>query len=105
MELYGLEETEEEDVLLTPWSAVHFLSGMAAKDLGIPFWWFEGLHALYETKDQMTVPKTNSFINSVGDQITGTLGHLAGSRTKNHIYVWMYAAGYALAVFGGDRFG
>ena len=95
MKIFGSKETEEEDVLLTPWSAIHLLSGMAAKDLGIGIWTFEGLHMLYEIKDYNT--ETNSLINSFGDQITATLGHFAASRTQGYLWVWLYVGSWATA--------
>ena len=106
MKLVAWEETEGNSVLFTPWSLIHVLSGMAAKDLGIPFWWFEGLHALYEIKDQTQIPKTNSLLNSIGDQLSGTAGHLLSYETKHKTFVWLYVIAWSGMVFvGGDTVG
>ena len=98
-------ETEEEAVLFTPWSLVHVFSGAAAKDLGIPMMWFELLHGGYELKDQLTEPKENTLINSVGDQIAGTLGYLLSHKTKNKLFVWSYVLSWGAAVALGETIG
>ena len=97
-------ETEEEGAFLTPWSLVHALSGAAAKDIGIPLLWFELLHGGYELKDQLQEPKENSLINSVGDQVAGTIGY-ALSKTKNNLFVWSYIVTWGVAVALGDSIG
>ena len=79
---------------------------MAAGDLGIPFWWFEGLHFLYEIKDVTRVPKTNSLLNSVGDQLSGTVGHLLSYKTHHKTFVWLYIIAWSGMVFvAGDTVG
>ena len=76
----AVSETEEIDAFLTPWSIVHVASGGFARKLGINFWLWQVMHAGYEMKDFMitkhggTGTQYNSFLNSVGDQISATLG-------------------------------
>ena len=102
MRLFGWKEAEDQSIMWTPWSLIHVLSGMAAKDLNIGFWWFEGLHGLYELKDQTSKPKTNSLANSIGDQLAGTAGHLVAYPTKDRLFVWMYAIAWSGMVFLGE---
>ena len=103
--MYFFRWAEEDNIeaLFTPWSAVHVLSGMAAKDLGIPFWWFEGLHFMYEAKDYKE--EIGSLTNSIGDQISGTVGHYLGYKTTNKTFVWLYVLGWGGAVFLGNSIG
>jgi hypothetical protein len=106
MKFLAWKEAQGEDVVFTPWSIVHVASGAAAKDLGIPFWWFEGLHALYEIKDQTSNDDIkNSLANSVGDQISGTVGHLIGKNTKSNTFVWLFVVVWCGAIFIGDDYG
>jgi hypothetical protein len=106
MKLLGWKEDETTDVVFTPWSIVHIASGAAAKDIGLPFWWFEGLHLLYEVKDQTATDEyQNSFVNSVGDQVSGTLGHLIAKKTHSHAYVWLFLALWGGAVVIGNDYG
>ena len=100
------KETETGDVVFTPLSLVHVASGAAAKDLGIPFWWFEGLHFMYELKDQTIQDEyNNSLANSVGDQLSGTLGHLLGKNTQSNTFVWLFAAVWGGAILLGENYG
>ena len=106
MKLIAWKEEEGTDVIFTPWSLVHVASGAAAKDLGIPFWWFEGLHLLYEVRDQTADDDyNNSLINSVGDQISGSIGHLVGKKTHSHAFVWLFVAMWGGAILIGNDYG
>jgi hypothetical protein len=106
-QIIGITETEETDVIFTPWSFVHFLSGGAAKELGIPFWQWEIIHALYETKDiffDHNGDVMNSFANSLGDQLIATVGHLVSKNTKM-TWTLSYIATWTLLIALGDRVG
>ena len=109
VQLFANKETADEPALLSPWSLPHFLVGMAAKERGIPFWWFELGHLLYELKDQAenySGENQNTLLNSVGDQAVATLGHVVGT-TNRRSYVWttMYVLSWVGAVALGDRIG
>ena len=109
VQLFAIKEEEDEPALLSPWSLPHFLVGMAAKERGVPFWWFELAHLLYELKDQAenyTGKIRNSFINSVGDQAVASLGHVVATRDRNS-YVWtmLYVASWLGAIGLGDEIG
>ena len=108
-QLYSNKETDDEPALLSPWSVPHFLVGMAAKERGIPFWWFELGHLLYELKDQAenyTGKNHNTLLNSVGDQAVATLGHVVATRNRNS-YLWttLYVVSWVGAIALGDRIG
>ena len=108
-QLYSNKETDDEPALLSPWSFPHLLVGMAAKERGIPFWWFELGHLLYELKDQAenyTGKNHNTLVNSFGDQAVATLGHVVGVRNRNS-YLWttLYVVSWVGAIALGDRIG
>ena len=105
LRLWQIKETENAHALLTPWAIPHFMVGLAAKERGIPFWWFELGHALYEAKDQFVNGRgenMNSLWNSIGDQGIATLGHLVAS-TNPTGYKWTVL--YVGAIVLGDRIG
>lgn len=110
--LLGLTETKTEDVVLTPWSAVHFAVGGTAAQLEIGFWWFQLFHALYETKDYILTYKTNddseyhnSFINSLGDHIVATIGYEIGRRHKRFHWKTSTIVLYGAMVLSNKEFG
>ena len=105
--LIDTHETQGTDVLFTPWSIVHGLVGACAKKYGIRFWWWQGLHALYEVKDQFrTIEERNSILNSAGDQASTTAGYLlvpAWLKPEDVLLATAIAlAGFSLA---GDKLG
>ena len=109
---FGLLEDPDKDVVLavTPWSMIHFLSGSAAKQIGIPFKWFWLAHLGYEIKDQInseTGEIYNSFVNSVGDQMMGTLGHiLTPEKSKGgRVFVYIFVGAYLTAYLTEDVLG
>ena len=107
--VFAKKETAEEPALLTPWSVPHFLLGMAAKERGVPFWWFFVGHALYELKDQVDRDRggnQNTLENSIGDQAIASLGHVVAARNL-HGYIWtaLYIASWVGAVALGDEIG
>ena len=109
VQLFANKETSEEPALLSPWSVPHFLVGMAAKERGIPFWWFELGHLMYELKDQaanLTGESQNTLLNSVGDQAVATVGHMVAS-TNHKSYVWtiLYVVTWLGAVALDDQIG
>ncbi len=103
--LFKWQEDEKEHAFFTPWSLVHIMSGAAAKNLGIGFWWFEGLHAFYELKDQMIQPPTNSLTNSLGDQVAGTIGHLIGTKNKDNLWVYGFLGTWVAFMFLPETIG
>ena len=108
MKFIAISETEDEDAVFTPWSAVHFFSGSAAKEWKVPFWWFQLGHVMYETKDQLRNQEDlyqNSFLNSVGDQLGATAGWLAVTPPKGYKYTILFIASWLGAISLGDRIG
>ena len=108
MNFFAITETDDQTAVFTPWSTVHLLSGCAAKEWKVPFWWFQLGHAMYEAKDQLRNVQEvykNSFINSVGDQLAGTAGWLAVSPKKGYKYTILFIASWVGAISFGDRIG
>ena len=110
--LIGLSETKDQDVAITPWSAVHFCVGGVFAQLNVGFWTFQFIHGLYELKDYILTYNTNndseyhnSVINSIGDQIFATLGYAIGNNTKNFYWKTTTLATYTTMVIGKDTFG
>ena len=100
-------ETQKTTAAFTPWSIVHGLVGACAKKYGVRFWWWQGLHALYEVKDQFrTIEERNSLLNTVGDQVSTTAGYMlapAWVKPEDMLLVTAIAlAGFSLA---GDKLG
>ena len=108
IELIGLSETEETDVIFTPWSLAHLAAGSAAKELGIPFWYWEAIHGAYEFKDFIVNEHgdiLNSFANSAGDQIATSLGHYFASGKTGYTMTFLYLASWAALTAMGDSVG
>ncbi len=104
MTLFAFKE-DPIDSLFTPWSIVHFLSGAAAKSLGVTFWQNFIFHGMYELKDNFDSDFIhNSTLNSIGDQALSALGHrLAGRGSDPWFYLWLASWGWAVA--SGEAFG
>jgi hypothetical protein len=101
--LFAMDESVD-DVLLTPWSVVHFLSGAACKGLGWSFWSNFALHGAYEAKDHFFKEEIyNSKFNSVGDQFCSMAGYVCVDKDIKWLYYWM--AAYAAAYFAGNVIG
>ena len=103
-------ETPEMDVLITPWSVVHFGVGGAAAQIGMGFWWFQLLHVAYEMKDNILTQRDdseyyNSTYNSVGDHIIATLGFWVGRTNKNWHWKTLMVASYGTLAIIGDQVG
>jgi hypothetical protein len=106
----GLSETTEHDVLLTPWSAVHFGVGGVAGQLKIGFWWFQIIHGAYEVKDFLVTKQGdmelyNSTYNSIGDHITATLGWFLGRNYTSFYWKTMLVGSYGTVAILGHRVG
>ena len=101
--LFGKSE-EEKDLLLTPWSIVHFLSGAACKGIGWGFWSNFALHAAYEVKDHLQREEIhNSKFNSVGDQACSVAGYLYADVNIKWMYYWGFS--YVVAWGLGEDIG
>ena len=93
MKFFGIYDTPEDPALLTLWSGIHFLAGMAGKRFGMSLGAFFILHGFYEIKDVMGTT-TNSNVNSLADQACATLGHIYGPTAgSGFIWFWLIAAG------------
>ena len=102
----GIAGTTEmhEDLLLTPWSIVHFLSGAACKGLGWSFWANFALHGAYEAKDHLNKEENyNSTLNSAGDQFCSMFGFMFADKNIKWMYYWIIA--YGIAVGLGSNIG
>jgi len=100
VEIIALSEGDDRVVLITPWSAVHYLAGVAAHEIGVPFNWWVGGHLLYELKDQIfneIGKEHNSFLNSMADQAFATFGHLTPIKVGGMEFTVMFL----IALLGG----
>ena len=83
MKIFGNKDTVAKPVLITPWSLIHFCSGMVANKY-MRFWTAEIGHGLYEVVGSKRVFETFGFTvkdyssggNSFGDQACFTTGYL-----------------------------
>ena len=102
--LFAMTE-KEKDVLLTPWSLIHFLSGAAIKGFGWDFWSNFVIHGAYEVKDHYNKDRIyNSSFNSVGDQVCSMAGwSLAQNGDTNLVYVFVVAYGL-MALIGQEEY-
>ena len=109
MKLFGLAESDDEEVLFTPWTIPHILVGAAAKERGIPLLWFELGHFLYEVKDQVENQRQNqlnTLANSIADQAAATVGHLVvNTNTSRYFWTALYVGSWLSAVALGDSIG
>lgn len=122
MQLVGARDSVDRPAALSPWTLMHFAMGVFA--YGAYAAYFPGLarrggplpglaawsllHLAYEAKDyyvsyhvpaeRRTSPLTNSWHNSVGDQLASMLGFAAGARLGAGLLagVLAVAAAYAL---------
>jgi hypothetical protein len=77
-------DTKPNPAWTTPWTLVHFSTGIVAHavvvhfklNLWLGFLVFNLIHLLYEVKDQTRARAKNSMPNSVGDQIAASLGYI-----------------------------
>ena len=100
----GSLEDDLPDSLLTPWSTVHFLAGVADSWFDIRFWPWEAIHFAYEVKDRLQHNITNdikheynSALNSVGDQAISGMGHYAGRWAGKRSFPLLLATAATLA--------
>ena len=83
MQIFGKKDTVEKPVVITPWSLIHFCSGLTASKY-VHFWTGQIGHGIYEVigskrvfeKFGYPVKEHSSTINSFGDQGCFTLGHI-----------------------------
>ncbi len=80
MNIISQQDTIQNPSLLTPWSIVHFASGVIAKSLKIDFLAFIVLNILYETKDVFFTDGENSWQNSITDILLGIFGYYSSSK-------------------------
>ena len=89
MNVLSLYDSQKKPALLTPWSIIHFLSGVIAgllvRHLNLDFFWslviYILMNIIYETKDIMFTNGTNSWQNTLVDIIVGILGFLWVTQT------------------------
>ena len=103
-QLFAMKE-EHVDSLFTPWTSVHFLSGAAAKAIGVSFSMNFLIHAVYELKDTMKKDDVyNSNINGLGDQFASMAGHeIANKGQTTWVFLWLIM--FATAVHTGNDWG
>lgn len=95
--LFNVKDELKSPSIITPWSAIHFLSGIVGYTFMIKwlptwsyqkgFWVFFALHTLYEMKDHYrtyikhkVVRDENTLLNSIGDQAIAMLGFFFASK-------------------------
>ena len=91
MKLIAINDTQRKPVLFTPWTLIHFLSGVVSvlvlMACGVTnqthiFWIALLIHTIYELHDclytYLDVPVTywrdNSYLNSAGDTVANIVG-------------------------------
>ena len=105
--LAGWAETDADDVMFTPWTAVHVGVGAVAKSLGIGLFKWNVLHAAYEVKDLLFVPveNRNSILNSVGDQLATNVGYLAYQPFMGSTWPLVFTVGAVLLIARNKEIG
>ena len=105
--LFLTTEDKHNDAVFTPWSLVHVAAGAVAKKLGLDFWTWQMLHAVYEIKDQVKQEQyRNSIVNSLGDQAATTLGYIFTKHTWDKTTILLtFLVTTAGFVALGDRVG
>ena len=109
MNLFGLIEGKTDPKIFTPWTLTHLLAGASAAEIGIPFWYWEMIHAAYEFKDYVMNSEgdvLNSFPNSIGDQVATTAGHLLAP--NSHYpgkFSILYMFTWAILTYAGEEVG
>lgn len=87
--LIAKKDTQKNPTLLTPWSIIHFftgvITGLLVKHLNLDFFWslviYILMNMIYETKDLLFTNGTNSWQNSIVDILTGILGYVWVTKT------------------------
>lgn len=82
-------DSVQNPTLFTPWSIIHFFSGiiagLAVRHLHLNFLWtlvlFMILNVFYEIKDTLMTDGENSWQNSIADVLSGVLGYLLVTKT------------------------
>ncbi len=88
------------DVLVTPWTIVHFFSGAAMKSAGLGLWPAFMAHGLYEMKDYLAHPDQvyNSPLNSTGDQAAAMGGWYFGKKGDSR-WILFFIVSFGIAQF------
>ncbi len=89
MNIFSLRDTQKRPGFMTPWSIIHFLSGVIAgllvRHLNLDFFWslviYILMNLIYEAKDVWFTNGTNSWQNTIVDIIVGILGFLWVTKT------------------------
>lgn len=89
VKLISRSDTQANPSLLTPWSIIHFFTGVIAgllvRHLNLDFLWtlvvYIIANALYEAKDVFFTKGTNSWQNSIADILIGVVGYLWVTQT------------------------
>ena len=105
--LFLTTEDDDTDAVFTPWTLVHVAAGAVAKKLGLDFWTWQMLHAVYEIKDQVKQEQyRNSIVNSLGDQAATTFGYIFTKHTWDKTTILLtFLVTTAGFVALGDRVG
>ena len=82
-------DTQKNPTLLTPWSIIHFFTGVIAgllvRHMNLDFIWslvvYIILNLIYEAKDVFFMNGKDSWQNSIVDILTGILGYLWVTKT------------------------
>jgi hypothetical protein len=94
VKLIGWREKEADGaVIVTPWSLMHILSGMAMKSAGLNFTAAFTVHALYEMMDMYKREvgiEFNSSLNSVADQGMAMVGHFLIGKNTDMPYLYLF---------------
>ena len=118
MDLYNLSDVVKKPAFITPWTFVHFISGIftymilekfVTKDIWINFYIFLFLHVGYEIKDLLYYMNYNKIIkdsywannslqNSIGDVLFSTFGFLLAICFKSVTNGKFYLCGFFLLI-------
>ena len=90
--LLGWSDTLSSNKFITPWSFIHFMSGVVMYRIKPDMFFGLFVHTLYELKDIYVASKVkklnfdnwrnNSILNCVGDTLFFVLGQMVSSKIK-----------------------
>lgn len=100
-------DTQKNPTLLTPWSIIHFFTGVIAgllvRHMNLDFIWslvvYIILNLIYEAKDFFFMNGKDSWQNSIVDILTGILGYLWVTKTVVSTKMVIFLSAILYAVF------